>query len=187
MNYIYRAAENTVKKHGTRNPFELLQSMGVMVRFSYDYDPNGLKGFSTIQNRIMFVVINGNLSEDEKRIVAGHEAAHLILHKAEILSSPAKTHKDFTIYDNSGRLEYEANTFLSDFLLTDKDVADMICENNDFFACAVELCVPPQLLSFKLAGMMNRGFDVDLPIPLHSGFMRDDMKKCGNMNLVKKY
>ena len=173
MNYIYAAAENTAKKFATRNPFELLKSIGATVRFSYGYDPGGLKGFSTIQNKIMFVVINGNLSEPDKKIVAGHEAAHLILHKAEILSSPFKALRDFTIYDNSGRLEYEANTFLADFLLTDGDVMDVISDGSrDFFSCANELCVPPQLLGFKLAGMMARGFDVHIPIPLQSGFMK---------------
>ena len=173
MNYIYSAAENTAKKHGTRNPYELLKSMGATVRFSYGYDPSGLKGFSTIQNKIMFVVINGNLTEPEKRIVAGHEAAHLILHKAEILSSPVRALRDYTIYDNSGRLEYEANTFLSDFLLTDGEVMDAIGDGSrDFFMCASELFVPPQLLGFKLASMTNRGFDVCLPIPLRSSFMK---------------
>ena len=173
MNYIHAAAENTAKKYGTRNPYELLKSMGVTVRFSYGYEPGGLKGFSTIQNKVMFVVINGNLTEPEKKIIAGHEAAHLILHKAEILSSPIKALRDFTIYDNSGRLEYEANTFLADFLLTDGDVMDAICEvGSDFFSCASELSVPPQLLGFKLAGMVSRGFDVHIPIPLQSGFMK---------------
>ena len=172
MIYIHQAAENAVKKHATRNPYELLKSMGAVVRFSYGYDPCGLKGFSAIQNKIMFVVINGNLSEAEKRIVAGHEAAHLILHKAEILRTPAKALKDFSIYDNSGRLELEANTFLSDFLLEDNEVMDAISDSSrDFFACASELNVPPQLLGFKLLGMKNRGYDVHLPIPLESGFM----------------
>ena len=173
MNYIYTAAQNTAKKHGTRNPYELLQSMGVKLHYSYGYDPSGLKGFTTIQNKIMFVVINGNLSDADKRIVAGHEAAHLILHKAEILSSPIKALRDFAIYDNSGRLELEANTFLSDFLLTDTDVMEVISEGGrDFFSCASELFVPPQLLSFKLSGMITRGYDVHLPIPLQSGFMK---------------
>ena len=173
MNYIYRIAENIVKKHGTRNPYELLKSMGATVRFSYGYEPCGLKGFSTIQNKIMFVVINGNLMEAEKQIVAGHEAAHLILHKAEILSSPIKALRDFNIYDNSGRLEYEANTFLADFLMPDSDVMDVISEGGrDFFSCASELSLPPQLLCFKLAGMMARGFNVHLPIPLQSDFMK---------------
>ena len=173
MSYIYSAAENVVKKHGTRNPFELLKCLGATVRFSYGYDPDGLKGFSTIQNRIMFVVINGNLPEAEKRIVAGHEAAHLILHKTEILSSPFRALRDFSIYDNSGRLEYEANTFLSDFLLQDGEVMDVISDTSrDFFACAGELCIPPQLLAFKLLSMKARGFDVHVPIPLQSGFMK---------------
>jgi len=41
----------------------------------------------------MYAVVNGKLNEHEQRIVAGHEAAHLILHKAEILKCPAQTMK----------------------------------------------------------------------------------------------
>jgi Zn-dependent peptidase ImmA (M78 family) len=120
----------------------------------------------------MFAVINGKLDEHERRIVAGHEAAHLILHKQDILMSPAQALKDFNLYDNSGRLEYQANQFLADFLVSDDKVLEVI--NNDdigFFGSARELYIPPPLFAFKLYSMMRRGHDVRSPMDLQSSFL----------------
>ena len=117
------------------------------------FNHNHAKCYSTIMNRIMFAVINGNLDEQDRRIVAGHEAAHLMLHKTEILSSPAQALRDFNLYDYSGRLEYQANSFLADFLVSDEDMLYTITINNDFFANAKELYIPPPLLAFKLHSM----------------------------------
>ena len=172
MGSIYAVAEQVVKKFYTRDPYELLDAIGAKTRYCYDYEPDGLKGFSTILNRVMFAVINGHLNEHDKRIVAGHEAAHLILHKNEILLSPAQTLKDFNLYDNSGRLEYQANSFLADFLVSDKDVMEALSnEDSNYFANARELCIPPPLLAFKLHSMMRRDYKVRNPMDLQSGFL----------------
>jgi len=172
MGNIYEAAERAVKRHDTRDPYKLLKSMGANIRYCYEFEPEGLKGYSTIINRIMFAVINGNLNEHDRRIVAGHEAAHLILHRAEILMSPAQTLKDFNLYDNSGRLEYQANSFLADFLVSDEDVLDALSHyDHDFFANARELYIPPPLLAFKLHSMMRRDYKVRNPIDLQGGFL----------------
>ena len=123
-------------------------------------------------NRVKYAVINGHLDEHEQRIVAGHEAAHLIIHRTEILLSPAKALKDFNIYNNSGRLENQANSFLADFLVSDDDVMEVIAyDDRDFFATARELYIPPPLLGFKLYSMARRGFDVRNPVDLQSGFL----------------
>jgi Zn-dependent peptidase ImmA (M78 family) len=171
MGIEYEAAEDAVKKFQTRDPYKLLEAIGANLRFDYEYEPDGLKGFSAILNRIKFAVINGHLNEHDRRIVAGHEAAHLILHKAEIMSSPAQTLKDFNLYDNSGRLEYQANNFLANFLVSDEDVMEAISSDNDFFANARELYIPPPLLAFKLHSMMRRDYKVRNPIDLQSGFL----------------
>ena len=171
MVHIYGAAERAAKKYQTRNPYKLLDAIGAKTRYCYDYEPDGLKGFSTILNRVMFAVINGHLNEHDRRIVAGHEAAHLILHKTEIASSPAKALKDFNLYDNSGRLEYQANSFLADFLVSDDDVIEAISNDDNFFANARELYIPPPLLAFKLHSMMRRDYKVRNPIDLQSGFL----------------
>ena len=171
MVYIYGAAENAAKKYQTRDPYKLLDAIGAKTRYCYEYEPDGLKGFSTILNRVMFAVINGHLNEHDQRIVAGHEAAHLIIHKREILLSPAQALKDFNLYDNSGRLEYQANSFLADFLVSDDDVMEAISNDDNFFANARELYIPPPLLAFKLHSMMRRDYKVRNPIDLQSGFL----------------
>ena len=172
MGFLYEAAENAVKTYETRDPYKLLDAIGAKIEIKYGYEPNGLKGYSTIINRVMFAVINGHLNEHEQRIVAGHEAAHLIIHKAEILQSPAKALRDFNIYNNSGRLENEANGFLADFLVSDDDVMESIrYDDRDYFAMARELYIPPPLLAFKLYSMARRGFDVRNPVDLQSGFL----------------
>jgi len=171
MVYIYGAAEKAAKKYQTRDPYKLLDAIGAKTRYCYEYEPDGLKGFSTILNRVMFAVINGHLNEHDRRIVAGHEAAHLIIHKTEIALSPAKALKDFNLYDNSGRLEYQANSFLADFLVSDADVLEAISNDDDFFANARELYIPPPLLAFKLHSMMRRDYKVRNPVDLQSGFL----------------
>jgi Zn-dependent peptidase ImmA (M78 family) len=172
MGYEYAEAEKAVKLFQTRDPYELLDCIRAKLRYCYEYEPDGLKGFSTILNRVMFAVVNGHLDEHDRRIVVGHEAAHLILHKNEIMLSPVKALKDFDLFSNSGRLEYQANSFLADFLVSDEDVMDVLSnEDNDYFANARELYMPPHLLAFKLHSMMKRDYKVRNPIDLQSGFL----------------
>jgi Zn-dependent peptidase ImmA (M78 family) len=172
----YTQAENTAKQYQTRNPYELLDAIGAHTRFSYVYEPNGLKGYSTILNDQMFVVINGHLNEHDRKIVAGHEAAHLILHKAEILSSTAKAMMDFDLFSNTGKLEHQANSFLADFLISDEDLIEASCgdscdENADYFTTAKALQIPPPLLAYKLYSMIQRGHKINGTVDLKSDFL----------------
>jgi Zn-dependent peptidase ImmA (M78 family) len=172
MRNTYSLAEHYAKKLNSRNPYELLDFIGANTKLSYEFDPKGLKGFAVIMNKAMFAVINGHLPEEEQRIVAGHEAAHLILHKREILSSPACSLQDFEIYSNTGRLEQQANTFLADFLISDEQLMAIASDTDkDYFAVAKELYIPPPLLAFKLFSMIQRGFDLRNPGMLHSRFL----------------
>jgi len=173
MDYTYHAAQEAMQKYGTRDPYELLDALGADLHFSDNYAPDGLKGFAAIQKNSMYVVINGKLDEYEKRIVAGHEGSHLICHRQEILKSPAKALRDFTMYTNNGRLEYEANRFLANFLVSDEMVLDAISSReSDFLSTASVLCLPPELLAFKLYSMMERGLPVRNPVDLKSNFLR---------------
>jgi len=176
VDYIYSEVERIVRKHRTRDPFELLCAIGAVTHFSYVYSREGLKGYSTIINRVMYAVVNGNMGEEEQRITAGHEAGHLILHRDIIMASPVKMMKDFNIFDNSGRHEYEANTFLADFLVTDGEVLECLeYSESDSFNMARELYLPPPLFAFKLQSMMRRGYDVRSPVSLDSRFMGGSM------------
>jgi len=96
MGFIYSEVERIIKKYQTRDPYEFLDAIGAVTAFSDQYGRNGLKGYSTILNRTMYAVINGKLCSEERRIVAGHEGAHLVVHKNEILASPVRMIKNFT-------------------------------------------------------------------------------------------
>jgi len=170
--WIYKEVERVIRAHGTRDPFELLDCMDAVTVMSDKYKRKGLKGYCFEDLRTRFAVINRKLNRYEQRVVAGHEAAHLIIHKDEIQRSPAKMLKDFNIFDNSGRIEYQANLFAADFMLEDGDVYELICdEYHDYFSIARELYIPPAFLSFKLYSMMRRGYDVRPPIDLDSKFL----------------
>ena len=174
--YIHEEAERAAITIGSRNPYKLLNAIGAITKISYEYEPDGLKGYSTILHRQMFAVINGRLNEFDRAIVAGHEAAHLILHKDDILLSPTKALKDFNLYNDNGRLEHQANTFLADFLVSDTQVMEIISNDSDYFAAARELLMPPPLFAFKLYSMMKRDFKVHNPVGLQSGFLSDNNK-----------
>ena len=78
---IFDQAQRCRRRFHTSDPFELLESMGVVLVYSLKYPHNGLRGYCTVMNRTKYVVINANQPWEEQRVVAGHEAGHLILHK----------------------------------------------------------------------------------------------------------
>ena len=99
--YVYQKIEKLVRRHGTRDPFELLDAMHVQVRFYFDL--HSTKGFSRYFLRQYFVGINGNLPGEEQRIVAAHELGHIVLHAQALKSSPVP----FSWHD-AGTHEFQA-------------------------------------------------------------------------------
>jgi len=170
-NFIYSKVGDILKKYGTRNPYELLEAIGAVTRLSDAYPRDGLKGYCIILNRCAYAVINGKLCEADRRIAAGHEAAHLILHREQIMRSPVKALQDFNLYDSTVRVEREANSFLADFLVADEDVLEAMTAADDYFAAARGLSVPAPLFAFKLYSMMQRGYQVRNPVELESRFL----------------
>jgi hypothetical protein len=49
MGYIYEAAERAARKHDTRNPYELLESIGANIRYCHEFEPDGLRVFDNPQ------------------------------------------------------------------------------------------------------------------------------------------
>ena len=170
---IFSEVEHVLKKYKTRDPYQLLDAIGAVTKFSYAYPADGLKGYCTILHRIPYAVINGNLDDDDKKVATGHEAAHLIIHRKQIMASPVKAMRDFNLYDSSGRIENEANFFLADFITSDDDVLEVIEYVYDYFAAARELRVPAPLLAFKLYSMMRRGYKVRNPWTWTASFLAD--------------
>ena len=126
---IYEDAERLALRYDTRDPFELLDAMHVVLEFSDSFEKTGLKGFCTVMNKTRYVVINGKLSSVEKRVVAAHEAGHLIRHASDLQIG---AFKDNDIYMATGKKEREANVFAADFLIQDEDVLKRIADVNSF-------------------------------------------------------
>lgn len=121
--FISSEARRIRKKYHSSDPFEILKAMHVVIVYSDSYPRDGLKGFCTVFNRTIYVVINAKLSREEKRVVAAHELGHIILHWSELLIG---AFKDSNVYDATGQLEREANLFGADLMITDEEVEECI-------------------------------------------------------------
>ena len=156
--YIYLQAQRLLKRYHTDDPFALLRAMGVVLRFSDAYPRDGLRGYCAVLNKTRYVVINAKQPEEEQRVVAAHEAGHLVLH-AEQLKIGAL--KDLNVYTVTGIQEREANFFAADFLMQDAAVSELLREEDaDFFGVAQRLGVPAPFFAFKLYSMMARGYSM---------------------------
>ena len=166
---IYDRVQKTKEKYRTDDPFVLLKSMGVYVRWTDAFSAEGLKGFCYLVNRVLFVVINEKLDEHEQRLVAMHEAAHIILHRKELMVAPLR---DFGLFNMVTQTESQANYFAADYLIDDTDVLSLAGEYGyDFFQTCQALCVPPDLMTFKLYSMTQRGLRCNIPLELNSRFL----------------
>lgn len=166
---IYSEVLRVIQRYRTRDPFDLLDAMGVTVFFSDKFQKDGLKGFCTCANRFLYVVINAKLCPEERRIVAAHELGHLVLHQSKLKLG---AFRDNDVYCPTNRWEKEANCFAADLLCADEDVTEaMKTEDSDFFDVARQLYVPAPFFAFKLYSMMDRGFPVRLPVELNSTFL----------------
>ena len=165
--YVYQKIGKLVRKYGTRDPFELLDAMHVQVRFYFDL--HSTKGFSRYFLRQYFVGINGNLPQEQQRIVAAHELGHIVLHAQALRDSPLF---DTAVYDKRSVTEYEANLFAADLLLQDEDILRAVSNpDTDFGSLCLALGTVPELMNFKLLGMKKRGVDVPLFSECNSLFL----------------
>ena len=167
--YVFSQAERLQRKYQTRDPFELLDALRVVVSMTNTFRRDGLKGFCTILNQTKYVVINSKLAEEEQRVVAGHECGHIVIH-SDFLKLGA--FKDHDVYQATGKTEREANFFAADFLISDEEVLDLMstCDAN-FFSVAKGLSIPAPFFAFKLYSMVERGFSMRVPTGLNSTFL----------------
>ena len=165
--YIFKQTQNLIQKYKSSHPFYLLDCLNVVVQESDNF--SNLKGFCFFANRTYYVVTNAFLAEEEKRITAAHELAHIVLHKKQLQMAPMK---DSQLYDMASRTEYEANLFAADLLIADRNVDVLSKEDNmDYFNMCRALNVTPDLMSFKLFSLIQRGFPYNMPMGIDSRFL----------------
>lgn len=112
-----------VKKHKTRDPFEMIKGMNVILVF---YPLDGVRGFYQYFQRNNIIYIDETLSEHDKAFVLAHEIGHMILHKkSNAIFMDSRTQFRTSKYEN------EANKFAIELLISDES----LCEYSN---CTIE-------------------------------------------------
>ena len=104
------------KKYGTRNPYKLIDEMGIILQYGEKMET--VRGFYLYDSRIKLICISNNLPEYVERFVVAHELGHSILHKQS--SAPFLQSTFFS----KDRYEIEANKFASELIITDLDLME---------------------------------------------------------------
>lgn len=107
---------NTINKlvrlHETRNPFEIIRGMNVILVF---YPLEGVRGFYQYFQRNNIIYIDERLPENEQLFVCAHELGHMMLHK-----KINTVFMDTRTYFNTNKYEIEANKFAMELLISDE-------------------------------------------------------------------
>ena len=113
---ILRLVDSLVRKYNTRNPFEIINNLNVIVVF---YPLKGVKGFYQYFQRNNIIYIDNDLSESEQKVVCAHELGHMFLHKkCNAIFMDTRTHFVTNKYEN------EANTFAAELLISDEIIIE---------------------------------------------------------------
>ena len=113
---IPQIVRDLVQRCETRNPFKILEQLGVLLVF---YPLDGVNGFYQYFQRNNIIYIDERLSDIEMLLVCAHELGHMLMHKksnAVFLDSRAHL--------NTCKYELEANRFAMNLLLSLIHISD---------------------------------------------------------------
>lgn len=152
MRRIIQAAEKILKTCGGRDIFEIAENSGAKVWFR---ELGGLKGFYMSENGSRYIVINEALDDNLKKVVCAHELGHDTLHRE--LSAGGL--REGTLFLDSNKTEREANLFAAEILISDSEILERLADCNDLQALSAEMCLPVELIDFKLELLNFKGYD----------------------------
>ncbi len=173
-NQITQTVCKLVKKHGTRDPFEICFHLDINVhRMELG---SALKAYYFCHSRIKNIVINADSSDVIQRVLCAHELGHAVLHGK--LATVRGFH-EITLYDSVSQTEYEANLFAAELLIDDEELFSLMKSDGvSFYEVAKELYVPPELLDFKFRALEGKGVPVKVPYIARSDFLKNDIPGC---------
>ena len=117
---IQQKAHRLVRFYKSRNPFEIIKGMNVILVY---YPLNGVRGFYQYFQRTNIIYIDERLPEHEQKFVCAHELGHMLLHQnTNCIFLDSRTHL------NTNQYESEANKFAMEILIPD----DFLEENKYF-------------------------------------------------------
>lgn len=109
---IKKLANKMVKHYGTRNPFEIIKGLNVILLF---VPLDGVRGFYQYFQRNNIIYINDALPYHEQVLVCAHELGHMLMHK-KTNTIFMDTYTQF----NTNKCEIEANKFAAELLISDE-------------------------------------------------------------------
>ena len=113
---IKARVDKLVRKYKTRDPFEMIKGMNVILVF---YPLDGVRGFYQYFQRNNIIYIDETLSEHDKAFVIAHEIGHMILHKkSNAIFMDSRTQFRTSKYEN------EANKFAIELLISDESLSE---------------------------------------------------------------
>lgn len=117
---IKMRADKLVRFYRTRNPFEIIRGMNVIL---VTYPLEGVRGFYQYFQRNNIIYLDERLSDHDRQFVLAHEMGHMLLHKKS-----NAIFMDTRTQFNTSRFETEADMFAMYLLIPD----DVLCEYKDF-------------------------------------------------------
>ena len=109
---IKKIVNSLVKKHKTRDPFEIMKGMNVSLG---PVPLEGVRGFYQYFQRNNIIYIDDSLPEHEQILVCAHELGHMLLHK----KANALFMDTYTGF-NTTKYEMEADLFAMELLVPDE-------------------------------------------------------------------
>lgn len=176
IQYIQQEVSRLKEKYDTKDPFELCHDLKIILLYESMGSFEGCcKGFIYVRSRKVSITINCDLPEHLHRIILAHEIGHAILHRSIV---GVQGYHDFQLFDETSKMEYEANLFAAELLLNDTDVLEVLNDDTSFFGAARMLYVPAELLDFKWRVLKRSGYKIgDSPIIASSDFLKDAEKQ----------
>ena len=134
-----------VEKYHSNDPFYIADCLKTRVKYVDDFKQQ--KGCFAVIAGIPFILINANISEQQKRMICAHELGHAVLHKKICKTKPVL---EKIIFDMSNQLEVEANIFAAELLLLDNKIIPLLKNNESVERISQELNVDINIVVIKL-------------------------------------
>ena len=113
---IRSVVDNLCRKYKTRNPYELIDAMGIILQYGENMEK--VRGFYLYANRIKLICVGNGLPEHIEKFVISHELGHAVMHKQ---SSAPFLQSTFLSLD---RMEIEANKFATELVIPDEEIME---------------------------------------------------------------
>lgn len=113
---IRSVVDNLCRKYKTRNPYELIDAMGIILQYGENMER--VRGFYLYANRIKLICVGNGLPEHIEKFVISHELGHAVMHKQ---SSAPFLQSTFLSLD---KMEIEANKFAAELVIPDEEIME---------------------------------------------------------------